>query len=250
MGSTETDSTEQLHKLVIEENLYMACAGDMALCSDVGSIIKQNLGAVPKRTHGNIWGALNKAVHETLTARFQWDVLVPKYMFAQGMVFENQRENITEEWQRYNPNLEMLIGTFHESGVALLYLISRNYNGSAWVHACQYPGHVSIGTGAYNATFWLNFRGQQLGLSPKQSAYHAYEAKGMAATAPTVNTNVDMVIASADRHYLLASDNPAPTGSPVSLDELRTMYKKYGPQNTDDLGHKTKEPSTKTSTKK
>jgi hypothetical protein len=161
-----------------------------------------------------------------------------------------KREKFTEEWQNYNPDLAMLIGTFHGSGVALLYLISRNYNGSAWVHACQYPGHVSIGSGAYNATFWLNFRGQQLGLSPKQSAYHAYEAKLMAETAPTVNANVDMVIASADQHYLLTIEKPAPTGSPVSLDDLRVMYKKYGPQSTIDLGHKTKEPSTKRSTKK
>jgi hypothetical protein len=239
MGSTETDSTSELHKIAIEPNerLFMACAGDVALCSDVGSLIKQNVGKLPERSHGHIWEAINKAVHEALMARFHWDVLVPKYVFTPGTIFESQRENLTADWQQYNPDLEMLIGTFHETGIALLYRIGRFYGSFAWVHACQYPGHMTIGTGGPNAEFWLNFRNQQLGNNPMQSAYHAFEAKRMAASAPTVNKNIDLVMAFADRHYILSDEKPEVEGCPFSLAELVAMYPKYGPQSTYGLGH-------------
>jgi hypothetical protein len=239
MGSTETDSTSELHKLGIEEDerLFMACAGDISLCNDVGSLIKLNIAAVPKRTHGYIWEAINKAVHEALMGRFRWDVLNPKYVFAPGTIFESQRENVTAEWQNYNPNLEMLVGTFHEKGLALLYVVRRYEGSHAWVHLCQFPGHMAIGSGSYNAELSLNSRSQQLGRNPKQSAYHAYEAKITAETAPTVNNNTEIIMAFADRYYRLTAETPEPEGCPFSLPELRAMYPKYGPQNTDELGH-------------
>jgi hypothetical protein len=240
MGSTETDSTAELHKLCIEDkdSLYVATAGDLSLCSDAISLIKQNLAVLPKRTHGNIWDAINKAVHECLTEHFAWDVIAPKYMFAKKIVFENQKEPLTEEWQRYEPDLALLVGTFHESGIALLYLVGRMYGTAAWVHYFPFPGHAVIGSGGSNASFWLKFRDQHLGLNPRQSAYHAYEAKIMAARAPTVNSVTEIVVAFADRHYVLTAENPTQKGCPVSLDELKAWYGKYGPQNTNPLGHK------------
>jgi hypothetical protein len=239
MGSTDSDSTSELHKICIEkdENLFLACAGDMAICNDVGSLLKENLAKLPQRTHGPIWGAINAAVQDVLQARFHWDVLRPKYVFSPGTIFDNQRENVTAEWQAYHPDLQMLIGTFHQNGMALLYVVNRFEGSYAWVHLCQYPGHMAIGSGAYNADFWLRFRGQQLGLNLRQSAYHAYEAKVMAAKAPTVNTNIDMVLAFTDRHYILSDEKPEAEDCPFSLTELVAMYPKYGPQNTHALGH-------------
>jgi hypothetical protein len=240
MGSTDFDSTSELHKICVEkdENLFLACAGDMAICNDVGSLLKDNLAKLPERTHGPIWGAINAAVQDVLQARFHWDVLKPKYIFSPGMGFDSQQqETITAEWQAYHPDLQMLIGTFHQRGMALLYVINRFEGSHAWVHLCQYPGHMAIGSGAYNADFWLRFRGQQLGLNLRQSACHAYEAKTMAAKAPTVNTNIDMVVAFADRHYVLSNEKPEAEGCPCSLTELAAMYPKYGPQSTYELGH-------------
>jgi hypothetical protein len=170
-------------------------------------------------------------------ARFHWDILKPKYVFARDTIFESQRENVTNEWQTFTPSLQMLVGTFHESGIALLYMIGRFPESFAWVHPCQYPGHMTIGSGAYNAELWLNFRSQQLGNNPKQSAYHAYEAKVMAASSPTVNDNTEIVLAFADRHYILSEEKPEVEGCPFSLVELRELYPKYGPQNTAQLGH-------------
>jgi hypothetical protein len=237
MGSTETDSTAELHKLWIEDNLYAAGAGNLILDEEVISLFKLNLAKVPARTHGHIWDALNRAVLEHLQTHFTWDVLAPKYLFAPGTVFESQKENVTKEWQEYEPQLSMLVGTFHEKGHPLLYLVSRDENG-VWVHSYPYPGHAVIGSGARNAHFWLKFRDQHFGMNPKQSAYHAYEAKIMAARAPTVNSNTEIVVAFSDRHYVLSAEHPSPEGCPVSLTELQTAYLKYGPQDTNPLGHK------------
>jgi len=239
MGSTDYDSTAELHKLCPEpdQNLFFACAGDIAFCNDVGSLVKDNVSKLPSRTHGPIWDAINRAVHEALMARFQWDILRPKYMFAPGIVFDSQRDNVTEEWQQYHPSLQMLIGTFHQDGRALLYLVHRYEGSFGWVHLCQFPGHMAIGSGSYNAEFWLKFRNQQLGLSPKHSAYHGFEAKTMASNAPTVNKNTDMVLAFANRHYVLTDERPEAEGCPISLLEMVEMYKKHGPQDANDLGH-------------
>ena len=247
MGSTDVDSTSELHKLGIEEDqkLYMACAGDVAICNDVGSVIKSHIAEIPRRTHGYLLEAINKGVHESLMGRFKWDVLNPKYIFSPGIIFEGQREPVTEEWQNYRPNFEMLVGTFHENGLALLYLVRRYDEGYGWVHLCQFPGHMAIGSGSYKAEYWLNFRSQQLGRNPKQSAYHAYEAKIMAESAPTVNKNTEIVVAFADRYYRLTNEFPEQEGCPFSLPELKALYPKYGPQNTDDLGHVKKSSSQK-----
>src|ERR1039458_921553 len=104
MGSTEYDSTSELHKICIEkdENLFLACAGDMAICNDVGSLIKENFSKLPQRTHGPIWEAINSAVQDVLVARFHCDVLRPKYVFSPGTIFDSQRENVTAEWQAYH----------------------------------------------------------------------------------------------------------------------------------------------------
>jgi hypothetical protein len=76
MGSTETDSTSELHKLYIEDkdNLYVACAGTVEMAAEVISLFKQGIAKVASRTHGAIWDALNKAVHEHRMTHFTWDV--------------------------------------------------------------------------------------------------------------------------------------------------------------------------------
>ena len=57
----------------------------------------------------------------------------------------------------------------------------------------------------------------------------------VASSAPTVNKNTDMVIATAKRGFLLAYDRPPSADSPINLDELKRMAKKYGPKNTEAL---------------
>jgi hypothetical protein len=154
-----------------------------------------------------------------------------------------------EEWQRFDLNNHTLFGTFEENGLALLYLLGSVYDANGdraggMVHLQQFPGLYCIGTGSYNAQFWLNFRRQTLGLSPKQSAYHGYEAKIMASKAPTVNNNIELLVASNDRSFYLTEEKPSVGGCPVSLTELRTMFDAYGPRSTHAIGHQQPKPLT------
>lgn len=246
MGSTDTGSTPELHKLYIEENLYVACAGNVEIASEVTSIFKQEMSKIPieSRMSGHVWDALNFAVHQVRIMHFKWDVLAPKYMFTTGEMFEGDHQNAVNDWQQYDLGVELLVGTFHRSGIALLYYVGKLEGNYGSVFPCQFPGYWAIGAGKYNAMSWLNFRHQQLGLHPRQSSFHAYEAKVMANMAPTVNENVDMVIAFADKHYILTTREPERDGCPISLKELKEMYKKYGPQDTNPLGHVPSRPST------
>jgi hypothetical protein len=243
MGSTETDSTPELHKLYIEDNLYVACAGNIEMASEVISLFKQQIASQPDpKTTGGIWDALNSAVHEHRITHFRWDVIAPKYSFTNGAIFEGDHPNIVRDWQEYDTGLQLLVGTFHPSGMALLYYVGRCADTFQQVFPIQFPGHWSIGTGSYNANSWLNFRKQQLGLHPVQSAYHTYEAKLMANSAPTVNANLEAVVAFADRHYLLTQEKQEEEGCPVSLSEMKSLYKRLGPQNTNELGYKIPKP--------
>jgi hypothetical protein len=165
-------------------------------------------------------------------------------MFMPGKLLEEQHPKVMEDWQQYDVGLWMIVGTFHDCGTALLYQVGQFWDASGQsvmpglVHSYAYPGYATIGTGGVNANFWLNFRQQHLGLNPRQSAYHAYEAKVMAAKAPTVNDNLEMVVAFADRHFVLTAEKPEVDDCPISLTELKSMFNKYGPQDTNELGHK------------
>jgi hypothetical protein len=237
MGSTETDSTPELHKLYVDGGVYAACAGKIEFASEVLSIFHQELDKIPIRTLGNIWGALSVAVHEHRRAHFHWDCLVPRYAFQAGAIIEGQQQNVINDWQQYDSGISMLVSVFHKSGIPLLFYVGPVQGNDGWVHSCQFPGYCAIGTGAQNAISWLNYRQQQLGLRPLQSTYHAYEAKLMADMAPTVNRNVEMAVAFSDREYVLRADKPEIEGCPVSLPELKRLYKQYGPQDTNRLGH-------------
>ena len=239
MGSTETDSTPELHKLYVEgkENLFVVCAGRVELASEVVSMFQRKMSNLPERSHGNIWNALNEAVHDHRMEHFRWDVVAARHSFSPGAVLQSQHDKLIEDWQSYDPGLQMIVGTFDDSSMALLYYVGQLYDVPGWVHSCEFPGFATIGSGATNANCWLNFRHQQLGLNPRQSAYHAYEAKVMASKAPTVNRNLELVIGFADRHYLLTEENAAMDGCPISMPEMKSMFKKYGPQETNELGH-------------
>jgi hypothetical protein len=236
MGSTDTGSTPELHKLYVADGIYAACAGKIEFASEVISIFQQELVKLPKRNLGNIWQALNVAVHEHRMAHFKWDCLVPRYSFTPGAIFEAQHQNVVNDWQQYDSGIEMLIAVFND-WLPLLFLVSPLQGVNGWVHSCQYPGYWAIGTGAQNAISWLNYRQQQLGLRPLQSTYHAYEAKIMAEMAPTVNKSVEMVVAFSDREYVLRAERSEIEGCPVSLSELKKLYEEYGPQDTSPLGH-------------
>lgn len=251
MGSTETDSIDELHKMYWDDatRVHFTCAGQVEMAAELVPMFTQNFSQLQTRSHGTITEALNIAVHGHRVQHFNWDVIAKRHSCLMsptpGMlpIITSDQEKILEEWQNYDVGLQMLVGTFDDTGQALLYFIGKQYisdheEAPGMVHLREFPGHATIGTGSYNATFWLNYRQQTLGRSIKQSAYQAYEAKAMAAKSPTVNSDIEIIVATAEKSWYLSKEKPEAEGCGVSLLELQQMFKKYGPQNTDEIGHK------------
>jgi hypothetical protein len=242
MGSHDRDSTNELRKmyLVPEARVCAVCAGNVETGGEIISSVISRLPDLKSRTHGKIWSTLNEVVNGHRSERFLYDVLAPKYQVVAGKISEKDHPEIIRDFQQYDTGTVMLFGTFDGEGTALLYFVGRFDNGSpALVHHMMFPGHWSIGAGDYNANMWLNYRGQRLNFSVMRSLLHAYEACAMASSAPSVNQRTDIVIASAKSWFEIPYDSDPTPGSPVTLKQLRTMAKRYGPRSTDQLGFKT-----------
>ncbi len=244
----DTHSTPELHKLFVfpEDRFFAVAADNIDGASELVPMMQRNLRALPRREHGGIYDALHHAVRNYYNQRATYEVL-PKFMltyedWASGKLDPTLRANVIEEWQHFYFGTQLIVGTFSDTGQALLYFV-RGYalkekpDGSTsveFVNSVSIPGFAVIGTGAANAEFWLGYRRHTLGLSPKRAAYHAYEAKLMAESSAHVNEVTDMVIATKSQCHHLTKQKP--TSADWSLEEFAELYKSYGPQSTQPLG--------------
>jgi hypothetical protein len=237
MLSNETDSTKGF-KIFSEPALgiYGIAAGSMDTAASVFGAISADVRASGiGATHGLVYSRLHQVVHGYRTTRFTADVLQAEFMFI-GQPSLEDRQEIHRRWQQYDMQTEMILAAFPASGSAILYSVNLCGVGSGpFVHSRLMPGHWSIGTGAYNASLWLNYRRQHLGMTVRQSALHAFEASNFAASAPTVNRDPEMVIATRQGCFSMHGDYASPD-SPISLRELRRLAIAYGPRKTNRLG--------------
>lgn len=146
MGSTDTDSVDELHKMFVYEQpaVGITCAGNVAMAAEMVPLFKEMLDALPNRTHGKIWESRCEAVHVHRAAHFQQDVVLSRYAFhPQGQVPLPLLEKLTAEWQDYDTGMEVLVATLDNEGQALLYLVGPDYDVSGrkpgMVHIRQYP---------------------------------------------------------------------------------------------------------------
>ncbi len=243
MGSTETDSTDDLHKMWLDDDLgiYAVGAGILEYGGELFTIVQNELKDAIKtgpKTHGRVSGALNRAFHILKSQHFQWDIFPALSIYGVGNLVP--QDKVLEEWQRYSISLHMLFAMLDHEGQAYLYLVGQFGDAHGMVpktvHLCEFPGHATIGTGGDNAQFWLNYRRQALGMNVKRSAYHSYEAKRMAEKTPTVNDTVEIAVVMPGRKaYHLTEEHPQLDGCPVSLAELETMFEKHGPPETESI---------------
>lgn len=239
MGSTELDSTDELHKMWINDDLrlYAVGAGVLDYGGEIFVIIENELKALQTPlTHGLISGVINKAFQIHRAQHFQWDVVWAKLNIATlGMLADSAM--VREEWEKFFLDIHMVIGIPDHTGQMYLYLVGQFEGTTKVVHLSEFPGYCVIGSGGNNAQFWLHYRGQVLGRNVKQSVYQAYEAKRMAVKSPTVNEKIEIaIVLPGEKAYHLNDETPIIEGCPVSLPELETMFKKYGPQETSSLG--------------
>jgi len=236
MGSTETDSTNVLSKMFTRGNVHGVAADSVSVAAELFYAIATQIESLqaPKE-HGKIWKAINLAVNGVRSEKFLWQVLRNEHVIENehmGRVFQSDNDKIQEAWSRYYIGATLLIGTFDDEGQALLYYVGALEGAPGLVHFMQFPGHCSIGMGLQNADAWLNYRQQALNLGVKQSLYHAYEASRMAASAPSVNREIEITIALKDDHSYFGKDRSYPGRYMTSIVELEGMYRAYGPQDT------------------
>lgn len=238
MGSTEEDSTNELRKLHVipEEKVYSVCAGNVETASQIVGATVERIPQLARRTHGALWFLLNTVVNGHRAERFRWDVAGPRYELSPGKIAPEDHANIIQEFQNYDVGAELMFGTFDENGMALMYYVGRLHGTSALVHPILTPGYQAVGAGYHNAMMWMNYRGQRLNFSMRRSVLHAYEAVKMAGSTPTVNDNIDVVVATARETFALPYDSPPTSNSPLALEDLEKMAKRFGPRRTDSLG--------------
>lgn len=254
MGSTETDSTDELYKMWINDELrvYAVGSGILEFGGELFMIVENELKEASKasvpRTHAIMSAALNKAFQIHRAQHFQWDIVQSRLAIPLiGQIAD--LELLRKEWQQFQLNIHMLFASFDDTGQAYLYTVGQFYDATGnlnpkTVYLSEFPGYAVIGSGGDNANSWLNYRRQSLGRSIKQSIYHAYEAKRMAARAPTVNDAVEIaIIPAGGKSFHLSERDPVIDGCPVSLPELESWFEKYGPQSSDALGHPKSKPS-------
>ena len=235
MGSIGcADSTQVLHKLFASEsnNLFAVGSGHIEVASEMFATINLELPHLTEpRSYGAVWRTLSRIANGYRSERFSVDVIAPRFTYILGQIPVPEHDNLMREWRDYHVGADLLVGTF-----ALLFYIGPMQEKLGLVHTQMFPGCFAIGSGGYNATVWLNYRNQNLGMSLVQSSFHAYEASLMASSSPNVNSYLDVVVATKDKAFEFSTYKDAPADCPVSLVQLRNLAEKLGPQKTNSLG--------------
>jgi hypothetical protein len=241
-------STAKLHKMYVmpKDRLYVVACDEIERASELVPMMQQNIQKLQYRNHGPIYDALHRAVHTYYNQRATYEVL-PKFMltpeqFRTERIEDALRDRIIAEWMSFYSGCQLIVGTFADSGQALLYTIDGRANRQddkspptvELVRSVSIPGFAAIGSGAGNAEFWLAYRDYTLSCSPRRAVYHTYEARLMAEKSAHVNDNVELLIATKDEHFRLTKQRPQ--SGEWSLGELSELFKKYGPQSTEPLG--------------
>jgi hypothetical protein len=139
IGSTESNSTDELFKIFMNKNLniYAACADVIERAAEIFPVIERLIGGIPnnvfpdpipddprnKRNHGAIQAALATAAYSYKVQRFQLEVLP---MFAWNGSLSSVDQKLTlGPWQQFNFRSQLIVAAFEENGRGHLYLIAQ-----------------------------------------------------------------------------------------------------------------------------
>ena len=122
-------TTPGLHKLskFPSEKLYAVASGSMERAAELLGVIQHEFSVLRVRDHGPINSALLSAVMKYRTER-GWNEIFPNFLVTKGEWYSNtidreQRAQVLEAWRRFDVGCDLIVGTFSDTGQALLYLI-------------------------------------------------------------------------------------------------------------------------------
>jgi len=248
MGSTPTDSTREMHKIYVDERLaiFASGAGHLNVCGELFSSITTGIGSIPRSewTHGLIWKSISDSITGYRREKFERERLPDFVWSTQNRVSEIELREIVAAWQAYELGAEMLIGTFDAQGQALLYHLGRTESAHGFLHLVPIPGHYTIGSGAYNASLWLHRRDQHLGMSVHRSILHAVEASQFASSAPTVNSEIEMVIATKDCMAMRSTRDHSEDHTEFPITAILAEVQELAPKSTKEISFRRLDPRT------
>lgn len=245
-------SHERLHKLFEdhEAGLCATAADRIDNAAELFPMIVRHIKLIPpnERSYGTMLAAISMASYLYKRSKFCVDVLpslrIPPNQFdrfGSGFAVQGVPQHIDKEiqdaWQAYRIRCDLIVGAFDKDKRAYLYMVSGSDESTESTEGSNFPGYAVIGSGGGNAQFWLCRRGHNLGMDLKKAAYHAYEAKRMAESTPTVNDHLDCLIFQHEQTWSISShkkDAP-PADYPITIEWLKEAFDKYGPRSTANL---------------
>jgi hypothetical protein len=108
MGSTDTDSTNELYKMWINDDLrlYAVGAGTLEYGGELFSILERHLQEINKSgqpmTHARIMTAITESFHILRSQHFQLDVIPQMFLSTPaGHVRLAKEEEVFKAWKKY-----------------------------------------------------------------------------------------------------------------------------------------------------
>lgn len=235
----EVYSMNRLHKIFLapEIRAYAVGADQMDRAAELFEVIKDMSKVIEGGTerYGSTLETIGAAADLYKRVRFKLDVLPRFARIPQSLpdMFTDTdlTPSLLEEWRKYDFGCQMLVGAFNKNGQAVLVSI----DGTGEIENLTFPGFAAVGSGFHNAMFWLSYRNHNLGFPVRRAAYHAYEAKIMAESSAYVNEKLDILLASAQKWAFVSDSTPTKGEPPITISELREMFLKYGPKETESL---------------
>lgn len=232
-------STKNFGKMfcIEDQRIFAVCAGTVQHAGELIPMIAEGWRGIPTRNLQLLTGKLAESVLAYKHHRFYLDVL-PKYDISPKDDWRSvgaktgMLKILLKEWRQFSIDCEIIIGTFDDHGHVHTYSIDSYCS----ITLRTLDNFCAIGTGSFQALFWLSYREHNLGMSAHRSCYHAYEAKLMAETSPHVGKDdVILLVATWQKYWVLAKEQPELEGCPVSLTKLAEEFGDFGPKSTESL---------------
>ena len=229
-------SMNRLHKIFVaaDTRVYACGAGKIDRAAELFQVIMDLSKVIQGGTqrYGSIMETVRASADLYKRVRFKMEVLPSFARMPQSIPDMFTDEHLTSElltkWREFDFGCQMIVGAFNQAGQAVLIYIES----TGEIENFTFPGFAAIGSGLDNAMFWLSYRNHNYTFPVRRSAYHAFEAKIMAESSPFVNEKIDMLIASGDGWAKISDTFGVEGGPPISLQELRDLFKFYGPKDT------------------
>jgi 20S proteasome alpha/beta subunit len=179
---TRNDYTGKLFNLPF--NFFGAIAGSIGSCEEIISELHHRMDKIPDselggdiihKTIRNCYSQIYTSLADE-TLRGECKITLDQYLHDQKLV-RVLRRSASKALQKIEINVDLIVAGFIKDNPVL---IAANGGTSVITRTEISPGNALIGSGAYAALNWLNYRKQNFSCGLARSLFHLTEAKQFA----------------------------------------------------------------------